>query len=63
MGFNPTAPNTAAKAGFKTWEDYIVSILIGRAVAFRFDDVVVGAADHILEDGKALLKKHPVSKY
>ena len=50
------------KANFKTWEEYIVSILIGRAVAFRFDEVVVGAADHVMDSGKALLKKYPISK-
>ena len=50
------------KANFNTWEEYIVSVLIGRAVAFRFDDAVVGAADYVLNEGKALLKKYPISR-
>ena len=49
------------KTEFKTWDEYIASIVIGRAVAFSFDEVVVETAKEIVEDEKEYLKKYPLS--
>ena len=50
------------KKEYPGWKEYIAAILVGRAVAFSFDDVVVAAAEELLTSGKAALEKHPVSR-
>jgi len=57
------AEKTAAKIkqAYSCWEEYLVSILIGRAIAYDFDDEMIDAAGEILTDGEALLKANPIS--
>ena len=52
---------TAIKAGFSVWEDYFVSILIGRAVAYNFDYFMIGSIYDIFNEGQDILKKYPLS--
>ena len=49
------------KANFSCWEEYIASILIGRAVAFSFDYVMIGVAQELVDFEKEFLDAHPVS--
>ena len=51
----------AIKDNFSVWEEYVVSILIGRAVAYNFDYSVVGTAQEVLDGAKDILKKYPIS--
>ena len=48
------------KVNFSSWEEYVASILIGRAIAFSFDDVMVELACEFMTDGKEFLKTHPI---
>ena len=49
------------KEKFSKWEEYAVSVLLGRAVAMGFDYRVIGAASELFEEKKAFLKGHPIS--
>ena len=50
------------KANFSCWEEYIASILMGRAVAFSFDYIMIGVAQELASFGKEFLDTFPVSK-
>jgi hypothetical protein len=49
------------KAAFSSWEEYVASIMMGRAVAMGFDFSVVGAAYELFGEKKAFFKNHPIS--
>jgi len=50
------------KKEYPGWNEYIAAVLVGRAVAFSFDDIVVAAAEELLTSGKETLEKHPVGR-
>ena len=50
------------KANFSCWEEYIASILMGRAVAFSFDYVMIGVAQELVDFGKEFLDAFPISE-
>ena len=50
----------AIKDTFSSWEEYMVSILIGRAVAYNFDYYVIGTAQEVFNGAQDILKKYPV---
>ncbi|HCC34895.1 MAG TPA: hypothetical protein DEQ02_04400 [Ruminococcaceae bacterium] len=54
---------TAAKIKtfFADWNEYFASVLVGRAIAFRFDDVMISAACDLIEESEEFLKKYPIS--
>ena len=49
------------KETFSKWEEYVASVLMGRAVAMGFGYQVIGAASELFEEKKAFLKKYPIS--
>jgi len=51
----------AIKDTFSSWEGYMVSILIGRAVAYNFDYYVIGTAQEVFNGAQDILKKYPLS--
>jgi len=50
------------KSNYASWEEYIAAILVGRAVAFSFDYIMIGVAQEIVTNGKAFLDKYPIKK-
>jgi hypothetical protein len=50
----------AIKAVFPVWEEYFASILVGRAVAFRFDYHVTATAQEVFSEGQEIFKKYPI---
>ena len=50
------------KAAYSSWEKYIAAVLVGRAVAYAFDDLMIAVAADILVNGKEFLGTHPIKK-
>jgi hypothetical protein len=50
------------KATFGSWEEYAVSVMVGRALHFESADPVIGAALELFGDKISLLDGHPVSR-
>ncbi|MCL2142302.1 MAG: DUF1266 domain-containing protein [Methanimicrococcus sp.] len=50
------------KAAYSSWEKYIAAILVGRAIAYAFDDLMIAVAEDILVNGKEFLDAHPIKK-
>jgi hypothetical protein len=48
------------RSEYSDWEEYILSVAIGRGVAFNFDEEIIEVAAYILNEGKALMKAHPL---
>jgi hypothetical protein len=51
----------AIKKSFVSWEEYAVSVMVGRALHFESADPVIGAACELFGDKKAVLDSHPIS--
>jgi hypothetical protein len=49
------------KKTFDNWEEYAVSIMIGRALHFESADPVIGAACELFGEHKQLFGSHPIS--
>jgi hypothetical protein len=49
------------KKSFGSWEEYAVSIMVGRALHFESADTVIGAACELFGDKRVVLDSHPVS--
>lgn len=50
------------KTSFADWNEYFASVLVGRAVAYRFDYRMIFAAYELMEENKAFLEKYPASE-
>ena len=48
------------KEEYADWDEYILSLVIGRGVAFSFDEIVTDIATTVLNEGADLMKKHPL---
>jgi len=49
------------KENFKSWEDYFVSLLLGRSVAYAVSIEPFAVANDLLTERKDLLEKYPIS--
>jgi hypothetical protein len=48
------------KTTYSSWEEYVAAILVGRAIAYSFDYIMIGSAYEIVIDGKEFLEAHPL---
>lgn len=53
---------TEIKKNFKSWEEYIVSLLLGRALAMGFNESTMLSACDLIENETEYLKQYPISK-
>ncbi|WNY25681.1 DUF1266 domain-containing protein [Methanolapillus millepedarum] len=51
-----------AKEQFKTWEEYFISLLIGRGFAMGVDEEPFAIVYDLLTDSRDLIEKYPISK-
>jgi hypothetical protein len=49
------------KSTFESWDEYIASVLVGRGIAIDCATSVIGAAEYMLDEGRAYLDAHPIS--